>query len=203
MVKLHKCGHSTLRSSLSPFRKVLLAAIFSLSVACQPTAEEQFARAEKYMAEADYRSAIIELRNVLQANPDHVNARMLRAEASYQLADFATAESSYTRVLALGDDRPDVWAGLGKSMLMQGKVREAFERVVPNLAGKSDHEDHLVLVGDILMSLGNPTDAEAEYLKALEQNPASPGGLIGRALIAASQDRPTRPACRHRVPGHV
>ncbi len=139
------------------------------------------------MAEADYRSAIIELRNVLQANPNHVNARLLRAEASYQLADFATAESSYTRALALGDDRPDVWAGLGKSMLVQGKVREAFERVVPKLAGKSDHEDHLVLVGDILMSLGNPTDAEVEYLKALEQNPAAPGGLIGRAAIAASQ----------------
>ena len=187
MYQLHKSGHSTLRSSSSPFRKVLLTAILSLSVACQPTVEEHFARAEKYMAEADYRSAIIELRNVLQANPDHVNARLLRAEASYQLADFATAESSYKRVLALGDDRPDVWAGLGKSMLVQGKVREAFEGVVPNLAGKSDHEDHLVLVGDILMSLGNPTDAEAEYLKALEQNPASPGGLIGRAAIAGSQ----------------
>jgi tetratricopeptide (TPR) repeat protein len=72
-------------------------------------------------------------------------------------------------------------------MLMQGKVREAFESVVPNLAGKSDQEDHLVLVGDILMALGNLADAEAEFLKALEQNPASPGALIGRAAIAASQ----------------
>ena len=94
MYQLHKSGHSILRSSSSPFRKLLLAAIFSLFVACQPTVEEHFARAEKYMAEADYRSAIIELRNVLQANPDHINARLLRAEASYQLADFATAESS-------------------------------------------------------------------------------------------------------------
>jgi putative PEP-CTERM system TPR-repeat lipoprotein len=187
MYKLHKSEHSVLRSSSSPFRKVLLAAIFSLSVACQPTVEEHFAQAEKYMAEADYQSAIIELRNVLQANPDDVNARLLRAEASYQVADFATAEANYKRVLALGDDRPDVWAGLGKSMLMQGKVREAFESVVPNLAGKSDQEDHLVVVGDILMALGNLPDAEAEYLKAIEQNPVSPGGLVGRAAIAASQ----------------
>jgi putative PEP-CTERM system TPR-repeat lipoprotein len=188
MAKPHSqtTDHRVRRPSLPFFGCIVLAALISLSAACQPAPEDQFARAEVYMAEADYRSAIIEVRNVLRAKPDHIAARLLLATASAQIADFPTAESAYIRALELGDESIDAWVGLGRSLLAQGKTLEAFERVAPYLKERSGDEEAFVLLGDIRLSLGNLDDADAEYVKAIDLNPASAGGLIGRAVIAAS-----------------
>ena len=170
------------RSSVSRSCLTVCAAI--LIVACQPTPEERLARAEAYVNEADYLSAILELKNALKANPDLGEARLLFAHASYQLGDFATAEFEYERALGLGQDRPKVWVEFGRTLIKQRKAQEALERVLPNL--ESDGEAELLLKGDILSSLGNTTDASIAYLAALALNPSSPGGLIGMAVVAAS-----------------
>jgi tetratricopeptide (TPR) repeat protein len=163
-----------------------LASIFFalLIAACQPAPEERYAHAEKYFDESDYRAATLELKNALQANPDFADARMLLAKVSYQLGDFATAEFEFERAISLGKDIPENWVGLGRSLALQGKAREALERVLPNLKNKD--ESGFVLEGDILSTLGNTSGAETAYLAALEKNPDSPGGMIGRAGIVAA-----------------
>ena len=164
---------------------VILSVIF-LMVACQPAPEERLARAEAYFSEADYRSAILELKNALQAEPDYGEARLLMAKASFQIGDLATAEVEFQRALELGEDRPDVWVGFGRTLLEQRKAQDAFERVSPNLS--PDDESALVLQGDILISLSNSSEAKAAYLAAVELNPNSPGGLIGLAVLAVYEE---------------
>ena len=82
--------------------------------ACQPTPEERLARAEAYIAEADYRTAVIELQNLLQAAPDNAQARLLLAQTSYQLGDFSQATSQFERAISLGEsdasDLDRVWS---------------------------------------------------------------------------------------------
>ena len=167
-------------------RNCLTACTAILIVACQPAPEERLARAEAYVNEADYRSAILELKNALQVNPDLGEARLLFAQASYQLGDFATAEFEYERALGLGHDRSEVWVGFGRTLIKQRKAQEALERVLPNL--ESVGEAELLLKGDILNSLGNTTEASIAYQAALVLNPSSPGALIGQAVVAASRN---------------
>ena len=62
----------------------LLALVVLLS-GCQPTPAERLERAEALYAEADFRTASIELQNLLQAAPDNGRARVLLARCSYQL----------------------------------------------------------------------------------------------------------------------
>ena len=178
-------NHNRLGKGFRSIRRyVVIASLLSLITACQPSPEERYTRAEDYYAQSDYRGAILELKNALQATPDSGAARLLLADASYQVGDFATAEIEYERALGLGEDRPEVWVSFGRTLITRRKAREAFERVFPYLG--TDNEAALVLQGDILSSLGNSAEANKAYLAALERNPVSPGALIGQAVVAAS-----------------
>ena len=164
-------------------RPVLIAAVFVVLAACQPTPQERMARADAYLAGADFRSASIELRNVLQVNPDDIDARLKLARSSYHLGDFADAANQFERALGLGDTDPDVWIGLGRALLSQGKAQEAFARVYPNLDPASRRESVLVFLGDVLLVLGNTNEAAVHYGDAVKINGSSAGGLIGEAMI--------------------
>ncbi len=166
-------------------RLTLIWAIIPILVACQPSADERLSRAERFYEESEYRAAIIELKNSLSTNPDSDAARLLLARSSFQIADFATAESEYTRALELGSNDPAAWIGLGRSLLMMGDPSRAFESVAPNLDG--DNEIASVLLGDILASLGNISSARSHYEKAQSLNSSSVGALVGLAAIASGE----------------
>ncbi len=153
--------------------------------ACVPSPEERVARAEAHMAKADYRSAILELKNASRDNPDLAPARLLLAEASYQMGDLLTAEAEYKRALGLGEDRPEVWVAFGRTLLEMGKAQDAFSRVIPNLADDENNETGLVLKGDVLGMLGNLAEAQSAYTAALAVNSESPRALIGNATLLA------------------
>ncbi len=157
-----------------------------LLMACQPDAAERMQRAEVLAEDGDYRAAIIELKNVLRDESNNQRARELLAKSSYQIADFSTAEIEYRRALDAGGDSLEAWLGLGKSLMEQGRVSEAFESVVPHLAQYDDSIAAHVLVGDVLAALGNFEEAAAEYEAAAAIDEKSELSLIGLAVVASA-----------------
>lgn len=166
-------------------KTVLFLLTFALLAACQPSPEERMQQAQQYFDTANYRAATIELRNVLQAEPENAEARLLMARSSWQLGDAPTAETHYARALGAGASGVDVWVGYGRAMLAQGKATEAFETVVPNLPEDTADEDMQAFLGDLYFSLGNVDSAEERYLQALAVNQSSPRGLVGTGMVAA------------------
>lgn len=169
-------------------RKSLLLmqwACFALLLGCQPSPEERIARAASFMDEADYRAAIIELKNALRRDTENVEARALLAESSAQLGDYPTAVSEYERVLGLGQTDEKNWLGLGRALLRQGRAAECLERVLPNLDAEATGVESLVFQGDVMAVLGNLQDAEKLYSRAVELASDSDTALIGMAVIAA------------------
>ena len=162
-------------------------ALIAVLLGCQPTPEERIGRAEAFMEEADYRGAIIEVKNALRRDGDNADARLLLARASAQLADYPTAVSEYERVLGLGQTDDAVWLGLGASLLKQGRATEVVERVLPNLSETSAGIDSLVFQGDVMTVLGNLKDAEKLYSSALELDQNKDTALIGMAVIEAGR----------------
>jgi len=168
----------------SPVRFALVSACACVLAACQPSAEERLTRAEQYFAKAEYRAAVIELKNAIRSDANNPEARLLFARSSYQLADLQTAEVEFVRTLELGADRPVVWLGYGRTLLDQGKAAEALERVVPNLDAETDDVAALVFHGDVYVALGNLNDANAFYQRALVIDAASDVALSSAAILA-------------------
>ena len=169
---------------MQPTRKLLIACLLLAVAACQPAPEERFGRAQAYFDEHEYRAAIIELKNLLQHQPEYPRARFLLARASYQLADFATAAAEAERALSQGLIESDVWFELGRALLAQGDATAVLERVVPNLPAETAPPEHLVMLGDTFLALGNRGEAAEHYLRALNHDASNAGALIGQAVIA-------------------
>lgn len=152
--------------------------------ACQPTVEERIENAEAYLAREEYRAAAIELRNVLQAQPDLVSARLMLAEASAALDDFATAEAQYRRALELGESDVATWVGYGRSLLALGRAQEALETVVPNLESASGDAAAAIVQGNVYAALGNADAAMPQYRRALDLDTDNAEALVGLGAAA-------------------
>ena len=76
-------------------RRVLAAAALAVMVAGCGNADpaSYVASAKKYLADANYPAAIIELKNALKADPNRAEARYLLAEASLQTGNFGDAQA--------------------------------------------------------------------------------------------------------------
>jgi cellulose synthase operon protein C len=68
------------------------------------TAEERMEVARGSLESGDAATAMIHLRNVLQADPSNVEARVLLAEAAFKSGDFDSAAKEYLRAIDLGAD---------------------------------------------------------------------------------------------------
>ena len=158
-----------------------------VSAGCQPTPEERLAQAEEYIAAADYRTAAIELQNLLQAAPDNARGRLLLAQTAYQLGDFSGAASQFERAIGLGETEKSTWIAYGRALLSQGRPEDAFERVVPNMSSFAPDADALVFLGDVQFALQNTTNAGAHYEEALALEPEHAEALIGLAMVSANK----------------
>jgi putative PEP-CTERM system TPR-repeat lipoprotein len=168
-----------------------LGCLLPFLFACQPSPEERLAAAEEHIASADYRTAAIELRNLLQARPDDSRGRLLLAEVSYQLGDFAEAASQYERAIGLGETDSSTWVAFGRALLSQGRATEALDRVVPNLDETVANASQDVFIGDVLYVLGNFDEALASYERAESIDAGNVLAIIGQAMVfAARSDLP-------------
>ncbi|MEM1145465.1 MAG: XrtA/PEP-CTERM system TPR-repeat protein PrsT [Pseudomonadota bacterium] len=171
-----------MRSSL--FRAAALVGVLFAIAACQPSADERFANAKVAFAADDYRTAAIEVRNVLRNQPDNADARLLHARAAYKLAEFETSQSEVERALSLGLTSPDVWTLFGRILLAQGDATGALERVVPNVDTERATPELLTLVGNTFLALENAEEAARFYSHALAAEPDFAEALIGNAMVA-------------------
>lgn len=165
---------------------VVLAIAAATLVACQPEPEERFARANDYMANAEYRSAVIELKNILQVRPDDLPARQMLARATFILNELPEAESEYRKILAQTGGDAETWAGYGRSLLQQGKTTEALAVAVEDLAGYEDSDAAATLLGDIYRAVGNLDLAAEAYDRAIDIDADNDRALAGAALLAAA-----------------
>lgn len=84
--------------------------------------------ARAYMENREINSAAIELRNVLQANPEHAEARFLLGMINLEYGDFATAAKEFRRAQASGWDRASVAHGLARSLLGTNDFQGVIEQ---------------------------------------------------------------------------
>lgn len=171
-------------------RKLALATLLALA-AChtQPGPEALMKQAQQYRQAGDLRAAVIELKNLLQQDARHRQARQLLGEVYLDQADAVSAEKEFRRAIELGASAIELAPLLGKSMLMQAHFEQLLDNVNVPLE-VSRRPAILVLRGNALMGLMQLREAAAAFEQALALDPQFAAALLGMARLAVADARP-------------
>lgn len=169
-------------------RYAVLVAAFAIA-ACTPNdPESRLERARAEYAGGTYRVAIIELRNVLQEQPDNSEALMLLGRTSYAIGDFAGAVTQYERARSAGAVLDaDMQIEYAEALAQAGRYEDALaaldELDVDGVTGRSRLARAEVLAAD-----GQYEAAETLFREALGDAATAYAATVGLARSAAAQE---------------
>lgn len=105
--------------------------VLCLSGCDSTTAVEHLQRAGDYFAQAEYRTAVIELKNALQKDPELGEARLLLGRTQEVLGDYPSALREYERALDLGVESEALRVGLLRTKVRLGRHQEVIGELEP------------------------------------------------------------------------
>lgn len=113
-------------------------ALVSLSVmialgGCGGSPESHVKMAQNHINKSDYSSAVIELKTVLQSQPDRADARLLLGQTLFKLGEYPAAEKELTKARALGIGDDIVLPYLAKALLELGQYQKLLDEVKPRI----------------------------------------------------------------------
>ena len=148
------------------------------------TTAEYYEDAKARFAEGDYEGTVIQLKNVLQAQPDNAAARTLIGRAYVELGDGATAEKELGLALEVRSDDTPIAVPLGQALIMQHKYRALLGRIRPGERGPEIETKIHMLRGLAYVALRQLDAAEREYGAAKALNVDNTNALLGLAEVA-------------------
>ncbi|MYM35030.1 PEP-CTERM system TPR-repeat protein PrsT [Duganella sp. FT94W] len=138
------------------------------------------AQASQFAARGEPKSAVIQLKNVLQQTPSNGQARLMLGQLYLDTGDVQSAEKEFRRALELSVNRGDVLPLLGKSLLQQG----LYQKVLDDIPADEQQPQLQALRGHALLGLNRVDEGRAAFAQITLRHPGSPAALLGQARIA-------------------
>jgi len=169
-------------------RIAALATVFAGLVACggSSTPEQHVATARNFIAESDYQSAVIELKNALQQDGKFGEARLMLGIVYLETGDPVSAEKELRRARKLGISDAEISPSLARALFQQQQFENLDEVQSEGLA-PSDEATVLSLKARAAMALGENQKAKRYLAEALSRDESSADALLARAELALSQ----------------
>ena len=165
----------------SGFGLLALAGLFVLAPSALPVGAEEAPDYARAFHGGDYAGAKALAADRLKDRPDDVRARLFLGRAEAAMGRFDAAYAEFREALRLAADDPDVLYYVG--MTAGALAQQEFGRL---LAEAPDSARAHQLRGDSLEAQGDKKAAKAEYLAALEADPASAEVLVALGDLARS-----------------
>lgn len=143
-------------------------------------ADELMADARRFASLGDAKAAIIQLKNVVQQQPDHAPARLMLGQIYLDTGDLPSAEKELRRARELGAQADLVQPALGKALLSQGQ----FQRLLDEFPEAQGNAEALTLRGQSMLGLNRPEDAQPMFERALQMKPELADATLGLAKLA-------------------
>jgi putative PEP-CTERM system TPR-repeat lipoprotein len=145
--------------------------------------------AKKYVAKNDYPSAIIELKNALQKDPDSGEARLLLAGALLELGDAVGAEVEVRKAIALHAPEEKAYPVLARALAVRGE----YKKLASELGERKFDDPHARAELAVAFAMGALAQGDSIRGKeladaALKEEPTNISALILQAEIAAKND---------------
>ena len=147
-------------------------------------------KAQQHREKRDHKAAIIELKNVLQKDADHGEARYLLGLSYFDTRDYRSAEQELRRALEAKYDAGKVLPMLGKTWLILGEFQKVLDQVpVDENASNAMQADVLTVRARALLGLRQADKAKAALDQALAKQPEFADVLLILAQFAAVERR--------------
>lgn len=171
-------------SSLATAVVVMTLSAADVSSAKKQNAHDKFyEHAIELIAQGDYKGAIIELKNALQADPKDIAARVLLGNTYLEIEDGASAAKEFLRSRKDGARDSFVLAPLGRAYVLQGRFRQALKELSTAGQNQSTAAEIAVIRGDAHLALQDFAAAEKNYLEASKIRPKDTKSLNGLARV--------------------
>lgn len=167
-----------------------LLLVAALAACGQRSEQDLLAAAQKRMAEKDPAGAVIELKNLLQQQPDSAEGRFLLGKALLDGGDMAGAEIELRRALELGKPRDQVAPLLAQTLLYSGQSRKLISEFTDQpLADPKAHSQLLEHMALAHLAQGHLDEARAAAARAQQLAPESDSAVIvgARVKLAGGQ----------------
>jgi Tfp pilus assembly protein PilF len=149
------------------------------------SSEAHLARAEKLMGANDYRQAVVELKNVLQKEPQNARAHWRMAEASLQLGDAQAAERELKLARRAGFAERDSGDLEARILLARQQYQAVLAALETNSLALNEPVRSLYL-GQAAKGLKQFDSAIAAFEAALRHDPKLLAAHIGLAEVSAA-----------------
>ncbi|CAM3931763.1 XrtA/PEP-CTERM system TPR-repeat protein PrsT [Roseateles saccharophilus] len=170
-------------------RALALILLAALAACGQRSEQDLLAAARKHLEQKDAAGAAIELKNLLQQNPDSVQGRLWLGKALLEGGDMAGAEIELRRAQELGAPRDELIPLLAETLLNSGQshkvIGEFGDQSLADPQAMSGLQQQLALA---YLSQGNVPDAKVAAARALQLTPDAEGAVIvnARTKLAAN-----------------
>ncbi len=153
----------------------------------QSTVDEFYEDASRLTHEKSYAAAIIQLKNALQLNPEHMPSLVLSAETYIGQDNYPAAEEALIKARVLGADRKYINLTLAKIYKHQGKYQSIIDEISTRNLPPRIVADLLGYKAMAWLSLGKSTKAQELIEQSQQLNPNSLQTLVATALVAINQ----------------
>src|SRR5688572_12653764 len=158
-----------------------------LLIGCsQNTPETLLASAKVYLANADNKAALIQLKNVLQKDPNVAEARFLLGKALLDSGDPVSAEKELRKARELNYPAEQVVPVLARALVRIGQFQKpADEFGQVRLSTPESNAELHTAIADGQRALDNLDAARRGYEKALNARPDYVPARVGSARLLA------------------
>lgn len=177
-------NRKSLRHSI--FSVLLTALVLAACGGDKP--ENMLASAKDYLSKNDSKSAVIQLKNALQANPDLAEARFLLGKALLEEGNAAAAEVELGKAAELKHPADEVIPLQARTQLKLGQMKKIVDELAKaQLDSPEGKADLQTSVGQAYLAMGKPDAAQAAFEAALNAVPDFAPAFIGQARLKASK----------------
>lgn len=170
----------------------LLAAVLTSALSAPSRADDSARYYEDALARyerKDDAGAVIQLKNVLKADPGNLAAQLLMGRACLRKGEFAAAEVAFNEALRLGVSRAEVSVPLAQVLLDQGKQQELLRQIGTDGLPPGVRIEVLLLRARAQMELNQYPHAQVSLDEALRLDPRSVAVLATQAQLFLQSSR--------------
>jgi putative PEP-CTERM system TPR-repeat lipoprotein len=149
--------------------------------ACAPSPDELMTRAESALKSGDARSAEIDLKSLLQREPENAKARAMLGEAYTLSGNFGAAEIELEKAKELGAPADLIQVSSCRVLVAKGSFEDALKACSSDAATGEKKVQLQLVTGGALMALERPADARKVYQAVLQAQPTNIDALLGVA----------------------
>lgn len=164
--------------------QLLLSIVLVASVTACADEATRLQRAKEHLADDNHRAASIELKNILQGNPENAEARALLGDMALRNGDAATAIKELRRAREAGAGHDLYLVNLARALLRAGRHEEVVKLDPDLLSDNGNKAALLALRGFARLGQEDEAAAGEDFSASLALVPDQTDALIGQARLA-------------------